>query len=79
MPEADNNNSYEFIRLEKDDVRAKLAAQSVEKLRTKLLDQTARNPLLNYRHSDRARAQIRVIDEVPNFIYSQLAEGNALS
>ncbi len=71
--------SQDFSRLDSSDQRAKLAAQSIEKLRTKLLDLTGRNPLLNYRHSDRARAQIRVIDEVPDVIYSRLSDGGELS
>ena len=33
-------------------------------LREKLLDLTRRNRTLNYKHSDRARTHIRVIDEI---------------
>jgi len=69
----------EFIRLDTGDTRAQFAAQLIERLRTKLLNLTARNPLLNYRHSDKARAQIRVIDEAPDDIYFRLVDGKELS
>jgi len=68
-----------FHRLDLGDARATLAAQTIERLRAKLLDLTGRNPLLNYRHSDRARAQVRVIDELPDFLFSRLGEGKALA
>ena len=68
-----------FHRLDQGDARATLAAQTIERLRGKLLDLTGRNPLLNYRHSDRARAQVRVIDELPDVLFSRLGEGKAFA
>ena len=38
-------------------------------LREKLLDLTRRNRTLNYKHSDRARTHIRVIDEIPDYLF----------
>ena len=43
------------------------AQEALQKMRDKLLDLTARNPLLNLRHT---RTSLRVVDELPN----QLAE-----
>lgn len=68
-----------FQCLNPNDPRARLAAQAIERLRTKLLDLTTRNPLLNYRHSDRARAQVRVIDELPEVLHARLANGKPLT
>src|SRR6266545_3397253 len=68
-----------FVRLDPDSSQAKFTSQLIVKLRTRLLDLTNRNPLLNYRHSDRARAQVRAVDANPNFIYSRLSEGKELS
>ncbi len=50
----------------------------VEQFREKLLDLTNRNALLNFRHSDRSLSQIRVIDEQPDFLWSQLMTGHEL-
>ncbi len=67
-----------FQHLPADDDRAKLASQVIEGLRAKLLDLTTRNPLLNYRHSDRAKAQVRVIDEIPDALHGFLTDGRSL-
>ena len=61
-----------FQRLDKGDQRSRAATHLIERLRTKLLDLTTRNPLLNYRHSDRARAQVRAVDELPDVLYRRL-------
>ena len=71
--------SQEFQRLEPNDSRAIFAAQVIERLRSKLLDLTNKNPLLNFSHRDRARAQIRVIEEQPNFLFERIAEGSSLT
>jgi hypothetical protein len=71
--------SEQFSRLTPDDGRARVAADLIERLRTRLLDLTSRNPLLNYRHSDRARAQVRVIDELPDVLFARLAEGRSMT
>jgi hypothetical protein len=68
-----------FQYLPANDDRAKLASQVIEGLRAKLLDLTTRNPLLNYRHSDRAKVQVRVIDELPDELHSSLSEGKSLA
>ncbi|MBC7772067.1 MAG: DUF4011 domain-containing protein [Pyrinomonadaceae bacterium] len=47
-------------------------AQQVEKLRTKLLDLTGRNPLISFKHGSRNRRHIRVIDELPDQLYAKL-------
>ena len=71
--------SIDFVRLDPESSQGKFTSQLIAKLRTRLLDLTNRNPLLNYRHSDRARAQVRAVDASPNFVYSRLSEGKELS
>lgn len=51
----------------------------VERYRSKLLDTSKRNGLISFKHSERSRQHIRVIDELPNFLYEELLEGKTLS
>jgi hypothetical protein len=48
-------------------------------LREKLLDLTRRNRTLNYKHSDRARTHIRVIDEMPDYLFEMIASGKKMT
>ncbi len=48
-------------------------------LREKLLDLTRRNRTLNYKHSDRARTHIRVIDEIPDYLFEAIASGKKMT
>ena len=50
----------------------------IEALREKLLDLTRRNRTLNFKHSDRARTHIRVIDEIPDFLFKTLVSGTKM-
>jgi very-short-patch-repair endonuclease len=50
----------------------------VQKYRTKLLDLTSRNPLISFRHSERSRSHIRVIDEIPEKLFNKLVAGKEL-
>ena len=52
-----------------------LAERQVEQLRERLLDLSNRNKLLNFRHPDRSRTQVRVIDELPAVLYEALLSG----
>lgn len=52
---------------EKNEPTENTAQEALRKMRDKLLDLTARNPLLHLRHS---KTSLRVVDELPN----QLAE-----
>ena len=52
--------------------------ESIEKYRTKLLDTTKRNPLISFKHSPRSRQHIRLIDELPDFLYEALVGGKIL-
>lgn len=45
---------------------------AIAKLRLKLVDLTNRNRLLNFRFSDSSRKYVRVIDEVPELLYTRL-------
>lgn len=53
--------------------------QAISKLRVKLLDLTNRNALLNFRHSDKSLSHLRVIDELPDFLYASLVQGKKLT
>ena len=50
--------------------------EALAQLRLKLLDLTARNRLLNFRHS--ATKTIQVVDAIPTAVYDRLAEGKTL-
>ncbi|WP_237062012.1 DUF4011 domain-containing anti-phage protein Hhe [Microbulbifer zhoushanensis] len=52
------------------------ALQALENLRTRLLDLTARNRLINFRHTK--GGSLRVIDELPDQLVSQLLDGKEL-
>ena len=51
----------------------------IEQDRAKLLDLTSRNPLISFRHSDRSRGHIRVIEEIPERLFNRLISGRELS
>lgn len=53
-------------------------AESIDKLRRKLLDLTARNPLLAFKHATRSRRSVRVVDELPDQLHLKLATGKSL-
>ena len=47
----------------------------VEEFRNKLLDTSKRNNLISFRHTERSRQHIRIIDELPDFLYTALLDG----
>ena len=51
----------------------------VQQYRAKLLDLSSRNPLINFRHSDRSRSHIRIIDEIPEIVFEKLISGKQLT
>jgi hypothetical protein len=55
------------------------ARKQIEVLRQKLLDVSNRNPLASFRHSERARGHVRVIDELPDLLLEKLEAGENLS
>ena len=52
--------------------------QRLEGLRKNLLDLSNRNRLLSFKHSERARTHVRVIDELPDTLYQRLTDGQRL-
>jgi hypothetical protein len=52
--------------------------QVIQQYRTKLLDLTSRNPLISFRHSDRSRSHVRIIDEAPERLFEKIALGKQL-
>ena len=57
--------------------RLKASADQIKNLRARLLDLGKRNRLISFKHSDRARNQIRVIDELPDVLYERLLDGKS--
>jgi hypothetical protein len=47
--------------------------------RLKLLDLSSRNPLINFRHSERSRSHIRLVNEIPEILFSKLENDRQLS
>ena len=50
----------------------KFIEECIEKYRAKLIDTSKRNSLISFKHSERSRQHIRVIDELPEFLYGNL-------
>ena len=63
---------------EGDDSR-KLLQQRLAGLREKLLDLSNRNRLTSFKHSDRSRTHIRIIDELPDVLFAKLKDGEKLA
>lgn len=57
----------------------KFVQECVEKYRKKLLDTSKRNNLISFSHSERSRQHVRVIDELPDFLYQHLIDGKAFT
>jgi very-short-patch-repair endonuclease len=55
-----------------------LVYQTIKKFQDKLLDLSARNKLLNFKFSEKARTQIRIVNDAPDRIYRRLNEGKRL-
>ena len=55
-----------------------LVRAMIEKLRAKLLDLTLSNRLLNFKPSEKSKAHIRIIDEIPEIVFAKLDAGKEL-
>ena len=66
---------------EKIDPKTKLAKENIKKLRQKILEgsTTNRNKLINFKHNDKLRTQVRIVDEIPNEIFKGLIDGKTYS
>ena len=49
--------------------------KQVERSRSKLLDTSKRNNLISFNHRGNSRQHIRVIDELPDFLYKAFRDG----
>jgi len=58
-----------------DSGNARFSPQSLERIRKRLLDLTARIHLLNFRHA--ASQTIHIIDELPDQTYQSLQDGKS--
>lgn len=52
---------------------------SIQQFREKLLDLSSRNPLLNFRHSERSRSHIRIVDEIPEVLFERLSASQSMT
>ncbi|PKL42001.1 MAG: hypothetical protein CVV41_16255 [Candidatus Riflebacteria bacterium HGW-Riflebacteria-1] len=55
---------------------ARLVEKQVENARPKLLDLSRRNPLLATKFSDRSNSHVRVIDELPNVLFTKINQSS---
>jgi superfamily I DNA and/or RNA helicase len=55
-----------------------LVYQTIKKFQDKLLDLSARNKLLNFKFSEKARTQIRIINDSSDRIFQRLSDGKRL-
>lgn len=55
-----------------------LVRAGIERLRAKLLDLSMANRLLNFRHSEKSRTHIRIIDEIPEALFAKLEDAKNL-
>ena len=59
----------------RDSYDGEFMSTSVDQLRTKLLDFSRRNNLINFTQNDRTRRVLRVVDEVPAILLDKLVNG----
>ncbi len=62
-----------------EEVNDQFINDKIGELRMRLLDLTNRNALLNFRHSEKALTHIRIIDELPDFLFGLLLDGQKLT
>ena len=60
-------------------VKTEAAKKALEELRVRLLDLKNSNKLLNFRHSERSRTHVRIIDELPDCLMPKLLAGGSLT
>lgn len=60
-------------------IKAETTAVLLRDLRSRLLDLSNRNKLLNFKFSERSRTHVRIIDELPDVLFRRLGEGKSLT
>ncbi len=55
-----------------------LVRAGIDRLRAKLLDLSMANRLLNFKHSEKSRTHIRVVDEIPEVLFGKLEDAKNL-
>ena len=56
----------------------RLVHAGIERLRAKLLDLSMANRLLNFKHSEKSRTHIRVVNEIPEALFAKLEDAKNL-
>jgi very-short-patch-repair endonuclease len=52
---------------------------AIQQYRQKLLDLSSRNPLISFRHSERSRSHIRIVDEIPELLFNRLSNSRQVT
>ena len=60
-------------------IKTETTARLIKDLRSRLLDLSNRNRLLNFKFSARSRTHVRVIDELPDILFGKLIDGKSLT
>jgi very-short-patch-repair endonuclease len=55
-----------------------LVLVGIDKLRSKLLDLSMANRLLNFKHSEKSKTHVRIIDEIPEVLFANLDQHKKL-
>ena len=53
--------------------------RKVEKYRRKLIDVSKRNPLFSFKFKEKSKTHLGIIDEIPDFVLTKLAQGKELT
>lgn len=75
MAAPDVSNSQSQLNISEDFFQGDIR-KGLERMRLRLLDLTARNRLLNFRHTK--KGALRVVDELPNQLFQSLLDGKEL-
>lgn len=57
------------------EINRDFVSQEIATLRDKLIDLSKRNRLINFRHAERGATFVRVVDEIPDVLYSKSRDG----
>ena len=71
-------STFETIAANENEDLDGLLLQRLEGLRKQLLDLSNRNRLLSFKHSERARTHVRIVDELPDVLFQRLKDGKRL-
>jgi superfamily I DNA and/or RNA helicase len=79
MSKFESNSESKHALNKHNQEKIEFARESIEKLRDKILvgSTSNRNKLINFKHRDNRRDQVRIVDEIPDHIYEQLSNNKS--